>query len=252
MKKEKVGYIILIATAVLSIAALFFIAPIEQDTAYHHFCDSKTMFTIPNFWNVVSNLPFLIVGFIGLLKASKFPKPKIQYLLFFTGISLVSFGSGYYHWNPNNETLVWDRLPMTIAFMSLFSIIISEFIDEKKGLKILTPALLIGLFSVIYWQVFNDLRIYALVQFYPMLAIPVILILFRSKYNLSFGYWVLSAAYLFAKVFEHFDHEIDHWLNGVSGHPLKHVVAATGIFFMLYTYTKRQKIESPSKNKPEA
>ena len=81
MKKEKVGYAILIATAVLSIAALFFISPIVQDTAYHHFCDSKTMFTIPNFWNVVSNVPFLIVGFIGLLKASKFPKPKIQYIL---------------------------------------------------------------------------------------------------------------------------------------------------------------------------
>ena len=136
---------------------------------------------------------------------------------------------------------------MTIAFMSLFSIIISEFIDEKKGLKILIPAILVGLFSVIYWQVFNDLRIYALVQFYPMIAIPVILILFKSKYNLSIGYWMLLGAYLFAKVFEHFDHEIDHLLNGVSGHPLKHVVAAVGIFFLLNTYVKRGKVESPSK-----
>jgi len=240
MKKEKIGYFILIATAFLSIAALFFISPMEQDSAYHHFCDSKTIFTIPNFWNVVSNLPFLVVGLIGLLKASKFPKPKVQYILFFTGVSLVSFGSGYYHWNPNNDTLVWDRLPMTIAFMSLFSIIISEFIDEKKGLKILIPAILVGLFSVIYWQVFNDLRIYGLVQFYPMLAIPVILILFRSKYNFNIGYWILFVAYLIAKIFEHFDHEIETLLNGVSGHPLKHFVSALGIFYLLYAYTKRK------------
>ena len=98
------------------------------------------------------------------------------------------------------------------------------------------------MFSVIYWQVFNDLRIYALVQFYPMLAIPVILILFKSKYNLSIGYWVLSGAYLFAKVFEHFDHEISTLLNGVSGHPLKHIVAAIGIFFLFYTYVERKEI----------
>lgn len=250
MKKEKVGYFILIVSAVLSISTLFFISPIEQNTAYHHFCDSKTIFNIPNFWNVVSNLPFLMIGLVGMYKSFKFPKLKIQYLFFFLGIGLVSLGSGYYHWNPNNDTLVWDRLPMTIAFMSLFSIIVSEFIDEKKGRKALIPVLLIGFFSVVYWQVFNDLRIYALVQFYPLVAIPIILLLFKPKYNLTIGYWILFVAYLIAKIFEHFDHEINTLLNGVSGHPLKHFVSALGISYLLYTYTKRKKVESAQGKHP--
>ena len=247
MKKEKVGYYILISVAIISIISLFILSPITQDKKYHDFCDSSTIFNIPNFWNVVSNLPFLIVGCIGLIKSSKLSKSKIQYLVFFGGITLVSIGSGYYHLNPNNDTLVWDRLPMTIAFMSLFSIVISEFIDYKKGLKLLIPALLIGLISVIYWLVFNDLRIYILVQFYPIIAIPIILIFFKSNYSLSIGYWILSAGYLFAKIFEYYDHETQTILRVFSGHTLKHILAALGIAGLLCTYLKRKKVISTNK-----
>ena len=228
------------SSAVICTAALFFISPLVQDESYHNFCDSKMVLNVPNFWNVVSNLPFLIVGILGVFKTCKFQNSKIQYLLFFLGISFVSIGSGYYHWSPSNSTLVWDRLPMTIAFMSLFSIIISEFINDTLGKKLLFPTVLIGLFSVIYWQFFDDLRIYVLVQFYPMIAIPVILLFFTSKYNLTYGYWVLSAAYFIAKIFEYFDHEMDVWFNGISGHPLKHITAALGIFFLLFTYLRRE------------
>ena len=131
---------------------------------------------------------------------------------------------------------------MTIAFMSLFSIIVSEFIDYKKGLKILIPSLLIGLLSVIYWLVFNDLRIYVLVQFYPIIAIPIILIFFKSTYNLTVGYWILSAGYLLAKLFEHYDYETQTILRVFSGHTLKHILAALGIAGLLYTYLKRKKV----------
>ena len=36
--------------------------------------------------------------------------------MFFLGLFLTGFGSGYYHWEPTNDTLVLDRLPMTILF----------------------------------------------------------------------------------------------------------------------------------------
>ena len=240
MKKERVGYLILTAFAVLALTGLFILSPIEQNKEYHNFCDSDTIFNIPNFWNVVSNIPFLIIGLIGLYKTTTLLETKIQYIMFFLGISLVSIGSGYYHLNPNNSTLVWDRLPMTIAIMSLFSIIISEFIDLKVGLKSLLPAVIIGLLSVVYWIIFNDLKIYILVQFYPVLAIFVILIFFKSKYNLTIGYWLLLFAYIIAKIFEHFDYQTQSVLKIMSGHTLKHIVISIGIFSLLYTYINRK------------
>jgi hypothetical protein len=244
MKKERVGYFILIVIAIISLTGLFILSPIEQSKEYHNFCDSNIILNIPNFWNVVSNIPFLIIGLIGLYKASYLSETRVQYLIFFAGITLVSIGSGYYHLNPNNNTLVWDRLPMTIAFMSLFSIIISEFIDLKIGLKTLFPALIVGLISVAYWIIFNDLKIYILVQFYPVLAILVILIFFKSKYNLTIGYWILLVAYIFAKFFEHFDYQTQSIIKVLSGHTLKHIVIAVGILCLLYTYAKRKKVNN--------
>ena len=243
MKKESLGYLILSAIAIIAIAGIFVLSPIEQDKVYHNFCDADTIFNIPNFWNVVSNIPFLIIGLIGLYKTSTLLDKKIQYIMFFSGITLVAIGSGYYHLNPNNNTLVWDRLPMTIAFMSLFSIIISEFINMKIGLNSLFPAVLVGLLSVIYWVVFNDLKIYILVQFYPVLAILVMLIFFKSKYNLTIGYWLLLLAYIIAKIFEHFDYQTESALKILSGHTLKHIVIAIGIISLLYTYLIRVEVK---------
>jgi hypothetical protein len=49
-----------------SLAILPLLPPIPQDPSYHQFADQRTLLGIPNFWNVVSNLPFVLVGAIGL------------------------------------------------------------------------------------------------------------------------------------------------------------------------------------------
>ena len=247
MKKHKIGYYSIIILALLAILGMFFLSPIIQNEDYHNFSDTHTILNIPNFWNVVSNIPFLIVGILGLLKLNSITTHKIQYFIFFLGVSLVSIGSSYYHLKPTSNTLVWDRLPMTIAFMALFSIIISEFIHREIGQKVLIPALIIGGVSVLYWVVFKDLRFYALAQFYPLLAIPIILIFYKSKYNLTAGYWLLLLAYVIAKILEQFDAEIHHFLTIISGHSLKHIAAAIGIFILLNTYLKRKDISISTK-----
>ena len=140
---------------------------------------------------MISNLPFLIVGLFGILRLKKMDRLNMQFLTFFIGVCFVSIGSGYYHLNPNNDTLIWDRLPMTIVFTSLISIVISEFIDDKKGKLLLLPFLILGIASIVYWVKMGDLRLYVLVQFYPILAIPVILILFKSKIISPIGFWLL-------------------------------------------------------------
>ena len=111
----------------LAIVVVFFIPPIPQDPAYHDFVDQRTLHGVPNFWNVASNLPFVIAGLLGLLVLlgrkplpGGLPELKWAYVVFFAGVLLTGFGSAYYHLDPTNESLVWDRLPMTLAFMAFF------------------------------------------------------------------------------------------------------------------------------------
>ncbi len=252
MRNKKTGNA-LIAIAFISVIVLFFVLdPIAQDLNYHNFSDRSTLLSLPNALNVLSNLPFLFVGAVGLIalrqggkNALTIVEPlKSSYFFLFLGAALVGFGSSYYHWNPNNETLVWDRIPMTIAFMGLYSIIIAEFISEKLGKALLAPLLIVGISSVLYWsytesQGAGDLRFYAVVQFFPMLTIPVMLIFFKSKFDNVRGYWLLMLTYLGAKLFERFDHQIHSFLGLMSGHSIKHILPAIGLYILIKAYKNR-------------
>ena len=251
--REKTGYTAILLISIAGIIGMLMAEPIAQDSGYHQFADQRTILGVPNFWNVVSNLPFLIVGLMGLF--SLFRSGRVQfivelkpaYVLFFAGVVLVNFGSGYYHLWPGNETLVWDRLPMTFAFMALFAVIIAEFTSLKAGRLALSPLVIFGVFSVFYWHFTEtvgrgDLRLYALVQFLPMLLIPLLLLLFKPRFTLTSGYWALLLAYVLAKVFEYYDESLLESLGFISGHSLKHIVAALGVFILLRAYTNRERL----------
>ncbi len=245
----------MIILACASLVIAFLIPPIPQDLEYHQFADQRSVFGVPNFWDVISNAPFLLIGLIGLndlLYKENLLYPKSlfwSYLVLFAGTFLVGFGSAYYHLAPDNETLVWDRLPMTFAFMAFFSIIIGEFISEKAGKLFLLPLLVVGVFSVFYWIVTErsgtgDLRPYALVQFLPMLLIPVIVLWFPPSYNQVKFIWWMMFAYLAAKVFEFGDVYIYQLTGFWSGHTIKHLFAALAPFFLLLGLRKREAVES--------
>lgn len=252
MKKKRLGYILLGIIGIIAIIGFALSSPIEQNEDYHNFSDTLTIGGIPNFWNVISNFPFLIVGLFGIIRLKKMDRVNFQFSTFFIGISFVAIGSGYYHLNPNSSTLVWDRLPMTIVFTALMSIVISEFIDFKKGKLLLIPLLLIGIISIIYWVKLDDLRLYALVQYYPILAIPIILVLFKSEENSPKGFWLLLITYIIAKLFETFDFEIHKTLKLLSGHSLKHISASVGIYLLIYSYIRQNKtIEKQLPTKPK-
>ncbi len=248
--RQRIGYALIIFPALLILGALATHGRIPQDVTYHLFVDTRTIGSIPNFWNVVTNVPFTLVGLLGLYKLRMpgklrfIDQSRMAYTLLFFGTFLISIGSSYYHLAPNNQTLVWDRLPMTIAFMSLFSIIISEFISVRSGRALLLPLILAGIMSVFYWylseiQGQGDLRFYALVQFYPMLAIPIILVCFHPRCTHVQAYWWLLLLYLTAKVFEQLDGEVYDALGFISGHSLKHLTAALGMYVLLVFYQRR-------------
>ncbi|WP_034061702.1 ceramidase domain-containing protein [Lacinutrix jangbogonensis] len=243
LKKENIAYSILTSLGLALLIGIFIVSPIIQSQSYHDFSDAKTFFKMNNFWNVISNLPFFIVGFLGIYNIKLITEKKLQYVMFFSSILFVSIGSTYYHLNPNNYTLIFDRLPMTLLFMALSSIIISEFINDKIGKKFLLPMLLLGLFSVLYWVFFEDLSLYVFIQFYPMLVIPIVLVCFKSSYTHAYGYWLLLAFYIIAKGCEYYDVELFTKLKVISGHSIKHIMSAMGLYVLYRVYIKRRKIE---------
>ncbi len=242
---------LLLTLAAILVASAFLIDRVPQDPAYHQFVDGRTMLAISNFWNVISNMPFLAVGGAGLWFLRKREREGIMdhlypaYIIFFVGVLATSIGSSWYHLAPNNDTLVWDRLPMTIAFMALFSIVLGEYVCDKGARRLLTPLLLIGASSVFYWQHTEttgagDLRPYALVQFLPMILIPVILLAYRSNYDSKQIYWGMIVLYVASKLFEYFDYNVYEVGNMMSGHSIKHLVAACAPALFLYGIANRR------------
>jgi hypothetical protein len=181
---------LLLAVALAMIAAAFSLPPIAQEPAYHRFVDVRTLLGVPNFWNVASNLPFVIAGALGLwryhaVRAQVREPLRSAAIALFLGVLLVGFGSGWYHLAPSNGSLVWDRLPMTVAFMALFALVLGVRIDTRLAQWLLWPLLVLGAASVVYWHVteldgHGDLRPYALVQFLPVLLIPLVLWLYAG------------------------------------------------------------------------
>lgn len=238
--------------AIISIA---FFPRVPQSEAYHAFADQRTLLGVRNLLNVLSNVAFLLVGIAGLVfvarpnSQSSFyqPSERAPYLVFFLGVTLTCFGSAYYHLSPNNDRLMWDRLPMTIAFMSLVSAVIAERISLRAGLALLLPLLLIGMASVFYWHLSEesgngDLRPYILVQFYSAFVIVLVVGMFPSRYIDAGELMIALILYALSKVFESLDSQVLGFGRIVSGHTLKHLAAALSVWFILHMLRHRTPI----------
>jgi hypothetical protein len=213
----------LLGFVLIAAAFLAFVPRIAQSQDYHLFADTRRVFGIPNFWNVVSNLPFALVGFLGLWKLRS---PAARVL--FAGVLLTCIGSAYYHWAPGDARLVWDRLPMTLVFMSLLAWVMSQGRSPQFGAWLLAMLVIIGVASVLWWRVTGDLRPYALVQFGP-----VFLLLAATWFTPDRRYfWSVAGWYAAAKLMEAYDRAL-YSAIGISGHTLKHVLAALACYQIL-------------------
>lgn len=233
------------AIVIGSFLLMLLLKPFGQNPNYHNFADKRTFLGIPNAFDVASNVAFLLVGIVGLTVCFKNRVGNLRnaWIILFAGITLVSVGSAYYHLNPNNETLVWDRLPMTIGFMGLFAALLGEYISERLGRFLLIPALLLGASSVFYWHWFDDLRFYIWIQIIPLLTIPVVLALYRARYSHSWMLLAALGAYALAKITELTDEAVFTLSqNIVSGHTIKHLLSALGCLFILLMLQKRKPI----------
>lgn len=246
---ENIKKSLLVTLVISTLIFLFTKDPIIQDQAYHNFTDKRPWLGISNFGDVISNIAFIFVGIWGILNLRRF-KPRAAYtswMIFFVGVTLVAPGSAWYHWNPNDLTLVWDRLPMTIAFMGLFTAMLSTYISSKYEMRLLPVCLVFGFSSVFYWHYSGDLRLYYFVQIAPLMIIPLVIILFKSKDILP-SYLVGSLSfYIIAKIVEFNDGKIFEMTSGaISGHTLKHLSAAIAPLLLILMLRKVYK-NSPLK-----
>jgi hypothetical protein len=204
----------------IAAAFLVFVPRIAQSQDYHLFADTRRVFGIPNFWNVASNLPFALVGLLGLWKL-RGPAARVL----FAGVLLTCFGSAYYHWSPGDARLLWDRLPMTLVFMSLLAWVLSEGRSARFSAWLLAVLAIAGVTSVLWWRITGDLRPYALVQFgSALLLLAVTWSTPGRRY-----YWSVAALYTAAKLMEAYDGAV-YSAIGISGHTLKHVLAALACY----------------------
>ena len=227
-------------------AATFLFPPMPQPLDYHDMADERTLSGIPNALNVLSNVPFAMVGLLGLTAAFATARnggfrerwERWPYAALFAGVALTAAGSGYYHLAPDNARLVWDRLPMTVGFMGLLTAVVAERIDVRTAHRLFVPLLVVGAVSVGYWAWTEahgrgDLRLYGLVQFGSLLAVVLLLALYRPSYPGS-GFLIAGLiAYAAAKLFELADDSIFEIGHVVSGHTLKHLSAAAGVALLL-------------------
>ena len=238
------GLLLLVVLA--SVLGIFVIPPIAQDPLYHQFADQRTVLGIANGFNVLSNVPFVLLGLLGVrwLPQRHVSIAAVPYLSFSVGALCIGFGSAWYHHAPSMASLVWDRLPMTVVFMSLFSIVVGDRVSARLGRWLLWPLLIFGALSVFYWYVSElqgrgDLRPYGLVQFLPMVLIPLLLLLHPGRGLQSAGLWAALGTYALAKVAEHFDSASAAF---ISGHSVKHLLGGLALLWALRAMRQRPEI----------
>jgi hypothetical protein len=241
----------IVGFTVLSVLAAFLLPAVPQPAVYHDFADHRTMLGVANFLDVTSNAAFVLAGLVGLgvvLRPGTVfaaDRERWPYAVFFAGVVLTGLGSAYYHLVPDNERLFWDRLPMTVAFMSLIAAQVVDRIDTRTGLVLLVPMLLVGAASVLYWRATEragagNVMPYAVLQGYSVVILFLLARLQPSRYTRGNDiYWVF-AGYVLAKLLETFDRHLYEFGHVASGHSLKHLAAAVASLLvcrMLYLRT---------------
>lgn len=251
---------LILAVACLATLVYVFARPaIPQSLAYHRFADGRAILGLTNALNVLSNIPFLLVGIAGLLAVLAETRRSTlcaagvlwPYVALFLGCALTAFGSAHYHLSPDNRSLVWDRLPMAIGFMGLLGAVIGERVGRNASQVLLAPLLIVGFTSVMYWHATEqlgrgDLRPYLLVQYGSLGCIVLLMIVYPARWTNTGFLWAALAVYAAAKLLEAADHRLFAIGHVISGHTLKHLAAACAVGCLVRMLRVRLPLQAPS------
>ena len=254
--KRKQRLILVASTSFMIILLTFLLPRYAQPLSYHDFADKRVFINIPNFFDVMSNIPIFVIGIIGYfclnscnLTTIPSEEKKLWKLFFFASI-LTAIFSAYYHLKPDNLRLGLDRLALSFLFMSFFCVILEERMHEKIGIKLLWPLIGLGILSVIYWITSEkigkgDLRFYGLIQFGPMLLLPLVFFLFPPCYTGQSYLYLSFIFYMLAKIAEVEDRKIfEYFHQQLSGHTLKHLLSSISLICVIFYLRLKKRLTS--------
>jgi len=226
--------------------AAWFAPSFAQPQAYHDFADQRTLMGVPHALNVMSNLAFLAAGLVGLAAFARlhFVAPgtaaRAPWWVLFAGVALTAVGSAYYHLDPNDATLVWDRLPMAFAFSGLIAGTLAER-APRIAWPLLVVFVLVGTGSVVYWRATGNLLPYLVMQAGFIVIAVAATALMRAPATHANWLYGAAALYAAAMISEKLDHPIDTLTSGiVSGHTLKHLFAAAAAYVIYRMLLQRR------------
>ena len=153
---------------------------------------------------------------------------------------LTAFGSAWYHAAPSDATLVWDRLPIAAAFAGLVAATIAD--RQRAWARPLTVGLgSVAVATVLLWAVTGNLLPYVMMQLVFVAVALLTTALVRSRWTHARAVYLAAATYGLAVVCERYDRPFAEVLNGiVSGHTLKHLLAATALLLIFMMIARRQ------------
>lgn len=243
MSKSEISFL---AGLIILLLLAIFLPAIAQNQNYHNFADQRTFFEIKNASNTLSNLAFIVVGLWGLINFYKNKYIKISNSfsvllnLFFITIILTGLGSSYYHLSPNDFTLVFDRLALSLVFAVVLAILANIRISERSGFHTLAELIILAPLSVLLWNYNGNLTPYAVLQFGGIIIIVLTLLLTKAqKQGPCFASLIIL--YGFAKIAEFYDVEIFNLSqNLISGHTLKHLIGALAVLIFILPLHKNK------------
>lgn len=223
---------------VLGLLALSVWTPaVAQPEDYHQFADRRAWAAVPFAMDVLSNGGFLAAGLWGLWKLGRLNWVAlsgpvwVSAVLFFGGMAFTGVGSALYHWQPDATGLMLDRMAMGVAFAGLLGLAVADRVSGRAALCIALGVLLVApVAAALAWRG-NNATPWLVLQMgglLVLLALAAIAPLGRHQGG-TWGLPLLSVVviYALAKVFELADHAVFDLTQGwVSGHTLKHLVAA--------------------------
>ncbi|MFA7347549.1 MAG: hypothetical protein WCZ86_07290 [Desulfurivibrionaceae bacterium] len=246
---RSLGIWLLVATLVI---LAWMLPRIPQPVEYHDFADQDSCFGMPNCLNTVSNALIVLAGLAGLhflhgepgRSTFREPREALPYTMFFFAVILTGLASGYYHLAPDNHRLAWDRAAITLALMSWFAAILCERFGPAIGLRLLPLLLVAGLGSVAYWgwseaHGRGDLRAYGLIQLLVLLLTPLLFLTYPPRYSGDKDILAIIGLYVLALLCDFSDRRIATLTGMVSGHTLKHLVAALSAYWVVLRLKRR-------------
>ena len=237
-KSTKDAYWMVLA---LTAVAMAWHGPIPQLADYHAFADARTWLGVPHAGDVISNIAFAaVVAWGWWTRAAPDPaRPTEQAAAnwFLASLALTTLGSTWYHLAPDNTRLVFDRLPIALACAALLCQMHAR--TTGRDMPATLPAMLVAaVASVLWWSRTEaigagDLRPYLLLQFAPLVLVPLWQWQYGRPRQERVDFAVAIGLYVLAKALELADHAVLEALGIVSGHALKHVAAAVAAFYII-------------------